>query len=475
MNSVRQVFGVDAKSLRYAIALLAERSWLFDDLVRELAAPRRTVEELLQAFGDDLERDGDLVRLRPDVVEAHREQAGSPHATDGLETEVARHIAHVPPPLPALDHVQATADTVVRRARWLDEHYDLRSTRLTFLGDHDLTALAVRALRPEADLTVIDVDDRILDYVDRQSSRTIRTVHADLRFGLPLSVMGKADIVFSDPPYTPEGMALFATRGLECLDDPPAGRLVLAYGYSPRHPALGHRTQRALVGLGLAFESIVPGFHRYSGAQAIGSAADLYVCQPTTKARKGGRKTSKQTIYTRGAQSLEAGETTTELLTALRGIAGQNGLDVEERGADWTKPITTKPGTAVAIDLGADPGPWLLRTLLAVNADRVAVLLPNSHPDLADAVSQRALTGLIGPKYRLRLLRSTPDNTHAVVVAEPPASATGHTDAAARAVLTRAHGRLGNTWPDAPDDVAGDRLIDLPRHRVAEVRDELAD
>ncbi|KMS79673.1 hypothetical protein ACZ91_61780 [Streptomyces regensis] len=109
------------------------------------------------------------------------------------------------------------------------------------------------------------------------------------------------------------------------------------------------------------------------------------------------------------------------------------------------------------------------------NADRVAVLLPNSHPDLVDAAAQRALTGLIAPKYRLRLLRSTPDNTHAVVVAEPPASATGNTDAAARAVLTRAHARLGNIWPDAPDDVADQRLIDLPRHRVAEVRTELGD
>src|SRR5690606_41560706 len=96
MNSVRQVFGVDAKSLRHAIALLSERQWLFDDLVSELAAPRRTVAELLQALGDDMERDGDRVRLRPDTAGAYRQHAGNPHATDGLAKEVERPSPHAP-------------------------------------------------------------------------------------------------------------------------------------------------------------------------------------------------------------------------------------------------------------------------------------------------------------------------------------------------------------------------------------------
>ncbi|MFC4000467.1 bis-aminopropyl spermidine synthase family protein [Prauserella oleivorans] len=471
MESVTQVFGVPASPLRRAIALLSDGWQEFDDLVRDLAAPRRSVEELLTALGGDLERDGTAVRLCKDAIPGYRELAGRPADAGPEFTEtVARYLADVPPPLPALDHVQATTDTVVRRARWLDEHFDLRSARLTFVGDHDLTSLAVRALRPEANLTVIDVDDRILEYIDRHSDRTIHTVHADLRFGLPLAVTGKADVVFSDPPYTPEGMGLFAARGLDCLADPPNGRLVLAYGYSPRHPALGHQAQRALLALGLTFEAIVPGFHRYTGAQAIGSAADLYVCQPTAKAKK--VRKGKQTIYTHGPQSVEARDTPPALRDALVAIAGETGLDVDLRTVDWTKPASVPRGTAVAVDLSGDPGPWLLRTLLAVNADRVAVLVPNAHPDLADAEAQRALSTLLAPKYRLRLLRSTPDNTHAVVVATAVPAA--DTTTAVHAVLTRAHGRLGNLWPSAPDDIADLRLIDLPRHRIAEAGERLA-
>lgn len=464
-------FGVHARPLRVAVELLDGQWQNFDDLVRATAAPRRDVENLLRAFGDDLERAGDAVRLRTGA--AARYLPASVEPAD-FEERVRAHVEGAPPPLPALDHVPATPDTVVRRARWLAEQYDLSGARLVFLGDHDLTSLAVRALAPSASLTVLDVDDRVLEYVDRCSDGTISTLFCDLRLGLPLACARGADVVFSDPPYTPEGMTLFAARGLECLADPPRGRLVLAYGYSSRHPALGHQVQRGLLSLGLTFEAILPAFHRYVGAQAVGSAADLYVCQPT--ARAGRSRRGKAKIYTHGPQSAEATDTPPEVLDGLVTVAAQRGHEVDVRDADWTKPISS--AGAVAMDLSADPGPWLVRALLAVNAPRVALLLPNSHPDLADAAAQTSLKALLAPKYELRLLRSTPDNRHAVVVAE---AAT--TETPLRAVWTRAHARLANVWPAATDgaditdsaDIAGLppeaadlRLIDLPRHKLAQ-------
>lgn len=463
-----EAFGLHARAARLAVSLLSDGWQEPEDLVRATATPRRTVAELLDGFGDDLQRRGAAVRLRPDSAQRYRELVGSPADVPAdLPDRLQRDIADVPPPLPALDHVQATPDTVLRRARWLDEQYDLRRARLVFLGDHDLTSLAVRALRPEADLTVVDVDDRVLEHLDRRGERTIHTVHADFRFGLPGAVAGTADLVFSDPPYTPEGMGLFAARGIECLARPQEGRLLLAYGYSERHPALGHQVQRALLALGLTFEAIVPDFHRYLGAEAIGSAADLYVCHPTTRA---GRKAKgRRAIYTHGPQSVEARDTRPDLRDALHAIAGERGHTVEDVSPDWTKPVNAGDGVALAVDLTADPGPWLLRVLLAANAERVALLLPNAHPDLTNAAAQAALTTLVADKYRLRLLRSTPDNTHAVVVAD--ATASSDTNAAVHAVWSRAHGRLANLWPGAPADIADLRLIDLPRHRIVETRE----
>ena len=122
----------------------------------------------------------------------------------------------MPPPLAALDHVQATAETALKRALWLDTTYDLAGRTLLCLGDHDLTSLAVCAVNPAVEVVVVDVDDRLLEYVSKRAAErgwSVRTVHADFRFGLPPAVLESADLVFSDPPYTPEGMALFAGAG----------------------------------------------------------------------------------------------------------------------------------------------------------------------------------------------------------------------------------------------------------------------
>jgi predicted methyltransferase len=469
VSSLDDVFadhGVHVRPLRLAITLLAHGWHQFDELIRATAAPRRSVEELLDALGEDLEREGRAVRIRPGAD--YTRYFAAPRA-DPLDLDVASHsellatlgkyVENVPPALAALDHVQATPETVLRRALWLDARYDLRSAKLLFLGDHDLTSLAVHALHPEADLTVVDLDERVLEYVDTLAGRSIRTLHADLRIALPPAVTGSVDLVFSDPPYTPEGMGLFASRGVQALREPTKGRILLAYGYSPRHPALGAQVQRELATSGLTFEAILPDFHRFFGAQAIGSTADMYVCQPTARAKKSRGSKGKSGIYTHGPQSVESGGTKPALLERLLEIAGEGGLDVEPRTADWSVPAM--PGQAVAIDLSTDPGPWLLRVLLATNAERLAVLVPNAHPDLVNAEAQASLIHLVRGKYRLRLLRSTPDNKHAVVTAdavEPAAE-----------LLTKAHARLGNLDPALPTDVLGYRLIDLPRHRIAEL------
>ncbi|HET6709083.1 bis-aminopropyl spermidine synthase family protein [Amycolatopsis sp.] len=464
LDDVLAAHGVGVRPLYRVLDLLRTGDHDLGELVRLSTAPRRSVEAVLAALGDDLDRSGDRLRIAPGVAASYL-QYRAPRYADPLDEAVATHellpkvaewVAEVPSPLAALDHVQATPETVLRRALWLDAQYDLASTRLLFLGDHDLTSLAVRAVCPAAALTVVDLDERVLAYLDDRGGREIRTVHADLRVGLPPALGGGADLVFSDPPYTPEGMGLFAARGVQALREPSEGRLLLAYGYSPRHPALGAQVQRSLATLGLTFEAILPGFNRYFGAQAIGSAADLYVCQPTAKAKK---VRGAKAIYTHGPQSVEAAGTKPALLEKLKEIAGAGGLALETRPVDWS--ISGPEGDAVAMDLSADPGPWLLRTLLGTNARRLALLVPNAHPDLADQASQEALSSLIRGKYALRYLRSTPDNRHAVVVAE----AVEHQDE----VLTRAHARLANVSLAVPSDLTDLRLVDVPRHRLAEL------
>ena len=493
--------GVHARPVREVVIALGERGWTLADLVRTFAMPRRTVEEVLAALGDDLEA-GDTLRIRAERAAEYRQRFGADQlrataladplgpalaSAGDLLAAVTRLRAEAPPPRRALDHVAATPETAVRRALWLDAHFDLPGSHLLCVGDHDLTALAACLLRPELTATVVDVDERLLAYIDRAAATAglrVRCLVGDLRFGLPPAAAGRAGLAFTDPPYTPEGVGLFLERAIEGLA--PGGRILLAYGFSPRTPALGLAVQRTFGDLELAVQAQWPAFSRYAGAQAIGSASDLYLLHPTSRARRKGARTGRPTIYTHGEQSAEAGsgldaDAAVALLAAASGperlpvlgsapspgafagalaAAGPGGRGAQpaERplGALWNGGVPGPARTgAVAVDATADPGSWLLRILLAVDAERLAVAVGNNHPDLADAAGQRAVAELVAPKWALRFRRSTPGPASAFVeaVAVPVPAEPG--ERLVRHVLDRAHGRLANVWRDGLVTIAG--------------------
>jgi hypothetical protein len=283
-----------------------------------------------------------------------------------LTERIAGLIATAPAANEALDHVSATAETATRRAIWLDATYDLAGAHLVCVGDHDLTSLAVSVIRPECRVSVVDIDERLLEYIAAQAAEagaSIECWYADLRFGLPPVLAESADLVFTDPPYTPEGVSLFLGRGAQALRDRGNGRLVMAYGFSPLSPALGVKVQRAVHDLDLAVEAILPAFNRYNGAQAVGSASDLYVCQPTSRTWQVLDKRLARAavnIYTHGVQSLEgkAADLPESVIEAVLAASGDGVEPTLFVGDGW--PRVTEGGRRVALhDLlyAAPPAP----------------------------------------------------------------------------------------------------------------------
>jgi predicted methyltransferase len=504
--------GVSGRRLRTVVRLLTESPQTLASLVGESGADRRSVQAVLAAIGDDLVSTGDRVRLDPAKTEPYREliehaRLEATEPADPLAYQLGEHgalltrmqqwIDGAPGPREALDHVSATATTAVRRALWLDGTFDLDGARLLCVGDHDLTSLALTAVNPRVAVTVVDVDDSLLEYIDGQAHPSIRCLWADLRFGLPAGAQEWGDLVFTDPPYTPEGVRLFLARGLAGLREREHARLVMAYGFPEHHPALGLKVQQAVAGLHLAYEAILPGFNRYHGAQAIGGRSDLYVLRPTARSWRALEAVSEQVnIYTRGAQAVEGlAEATAAMFPALRdAAAGPRGLTVEVVKARDLLTLGARRDNAIAVDVTGDPGGWLARALLALDAPRLAILVPNNHPDLANEAAQRSLTELVSTKYLLRLRRSTPDPRHAIVEADRISD----DGSVVRAVVDRAHGKVGNTWREAlirasggaltknearqrirdagvPPDQLSEPLISLPRHHISAVLRAAAD
>ncbi|MEU8249067.1 bis-aminopropyl spermidine synthase family protein [Nonomuraea sp. NPDC048916] len=434
--------GADSRRLRHALTLLCDGQWwALADLVRETATSRRTIEALLREV--ELERSGDRFRVPLTHTPGYQHLLAMAPPPEDPVAHLVPHYRHVlerleelvakaPRGRHVLDHVAATPETVLRRALLLGARFWLPGSRLLCVGDHDLTSLAVKLVHPEADVTVVDIDERILAYIDEQGLG-VRTRWADLRLGLPPSAADH-DLAITDPPYTPEGVGLFVARAIEGLK--PGGRVALAYGASERTPALALKVQSSLADLNLVYEAIYPDFNRYFGAEAIGSAADLYLLCPTGKTRPAvaARLDRLSTaIYTQGPQSVESAP------APLPSAAVDTDLLVGEWPKELTqprvklstwlaKPHATAPArVAIAIPAGLEAA--LPRLLLATRARHVRVL-PADLPPLPEVLSAvYTCTPVEGGLDAVRLPRPE-----------------GDADLVLRRILDNGHGKLANTW-----------------------------
>ena len=187
-----------------------------------------------------------------------------------------------------LDQVHATLPCVLRRARLLVESGEAQRG-LIFFGDDDLTALAVGLVldrRPGGEhddkaIRVIDIDDEILAFYE--SHPRIQPMRHDLRDPLPRELQRKFGAVFTDPPYTTEGFALFLSRAVTALK--PDGRVYAQLGHSRRARERGLHKQRVIAEIGLLVHAWHPHFGEYDGAESIGSRSDLAVLEMTPQTK----------------------------------------------------------------------------------------------------------------------------------------------------------------------------------------------
>ena len=408
VQEVLDQLGPDARWGRVVVAHLAAGPATIDDLVHASGLSRRTVERLIAA-----------------VEAAPGPAAETPvgPATDrvrlpqlAVDSETVRTLADLieraPAPRHGLDQIPADAETVVARAALLRSQFEVGG-QLLFLGDHDLTSIAAALTMPGVEITVVDIDEPLLEYLDTVATErglAISTRFADLRDGLPDELLGHATLVFTDPPYSADGVALFLERALSALANRDRGRVVIAYGAGDHRPDLALAVQERMQRLRVVIEAIYPSFNRYVLAQAIGGWSDLYVCRPTAG-------TWKRWAHGFDAPALHAG-------TTGRGVGG--------RGEPL--PCRRRRDRAGPGRFGGRPPTRARRTaaarLRATDAP-LAVIVRNNHADIVDERSQRALLDLVEPGATVRFHRSTPDSSTAIVAATP-------TDAGRR-LATHAH------------------------------------
>ena len=461
LTRLREEWGLDFVRVRRVVAGLANGATL-SELVAASGLPRRDVEALLGALPPG--SDADLA-----IPERHTLPSDAE-----LAQRMAELAAGLPPSRWRLDHVPATAETMARRALYLAGEYELDGASVLCLGDHDLTSLAVGSAEPGADLTVVDVDERVLDHVAGSAARLglpLTAAWSDLRLALPPSLAGTADLVFTDPPYTTAGIRLFLVRALEALRPTGHERVAFCFGTGERHLVKALEVQSLLAELRLVLEALLPGFNRYEGAEAIGAQSDLYVCRPTKGAHVGepgaarsGRSNRRPParIYTRGPAAEEAPvrllpEPVAKAAVSAAGdgpllLVGDGwaepsvGLaDFFGRAATWATAARRGPfpfrGTPV-INTHPDYGAAALRTLLIAAPDRAVLVAPRRDLE--------PVPGLLTAAYDIAAVPVGPGGDPAVVVVtrhdRAPAD---EAEAVLHHIALHPGAKVANAWRDA--------------------------
>ncbi len=109
---------------------------------------------------------------------------------------------------------------VMRRVAFMYERGDLLKSRIFVVGDDDLLSIAAALTGlPEA-ITVIDIDERLIRFIQEWARRENLPIEArvvDVQHALPQDLQGQFDVFVTDPVETLPGISLFLSRGVSAL------------------------------------------------------------------------------------------------------------------------------------------------------------------------------------------------------------------------------------------------------------------
>ena len=151
-----------------------------------------------------------------------------------------------------------------------------------------MTSIAVATLGGAKRIFTVDIDEEVLKLIETISKKEklgIETLRYDIRKPLHSHLLNIFDTVFTDPPYTKEGVDLFLSRGISALESLPMSKLYFCYGQSDRAQERSFGVQKIITDMGLLIEERLSKFNRYFGAASIGSASALYINSVTKEVK----------------------------------------------------------------------------------------------------------------------------------------------------------------------------------------------
>ena len=181
-------------------------------------------------------------------------------------------------PNTVIDQSYATPLTSLFRVLVMSHYFDLFYKNYAFVGDSDLTSIALaQFLHPTSRIVVFDVDKNlgsIINQANEELNVKIEFVEYDLRKTFPKEFTNQFNCFMTDPPYTRFGAKLFISRGIQLLSKESDGVSYLSFSQKP--PSEMQSVQKDLIDMGCLITNILPNFNEYIGAQKLGGVSTLY-------------------------------------------------------------------------------------------------------------------------------------------------------------------------------------------------------
>ncbi len=273
-----------------------------NELMRRIGVSKNALNQAKELLSSVLKPPSKNTQLDENAIQEVQSLFGSDYKPEedlwaGLENEhyrksvdlLGKYTDQRPSPDRKYDQFTATIETTAKRASLLNSFEDVRGKKLLFLGDDDLTSVAVAGLNAASEITVLDIDDRILakiGSISKSENLDINLDNYDARKPLPIPYLGKFDVVFTDPPYTTDGIKLFVARAIQALDPSNQGaRIYVCYGNSDRARERYLPIYEVFRASGLMMRWVFDKFNRYQGAESIGSSSSLFILEATSKTK----------------------------------------------------------------------------------------------------------------------------------------------------------------------------------------------
>lgn len=279
--------------IQFLVLISSKLRYTSKDLTRKLGLPQVHLYRLIHEFSDILEPKSVNIETKKNLTEkianyAKKTLLGTKINQNVIKEIIKKYQKNRPKPDRNLDQFNATIATTVKRVVKLAQNGDLAGKKLAFLGDDDLVSIGAALTHQCKKITVFEIDDRLnklITQISQENNLNIEVIKQHLRHPIDKSHFDKYDLVFTDPPYTKEGINIFLNQAIKLINKNFLGRIYLCYGNSDRAREKEIEIQKLILDHNVIIKTKLNQFNKYYGAESIGSQSSLYILDwtPSTK------------------------------------------------------------------------------------------------------------------------------------------------------------------------------------------------